>query len=322
MTNPTYSQAFAQGVSEEMRRDPSIFIMGTDMYDRGGSFAQLVGVGHEFGAERVRDTPISEAAMVAAGVGAAMNGMRPIVDLSFVDFSLGAMDEIVNQAAKMRYMLRIPIPIVIRATTGIALYGMQHNNSLETCFAHTPGLLVAMPSNPADVKGMIKTALRGSDPVMFLMHKRLGGQRGEVGDEETLVPFGRANLVRPGRDVTIVTYSAMVTRALEAAKSLADDGIEVEVIDLRTLIPLDLDFIEDSVKRTRRLVVVGESPRFLGIGAEIAASVQESLFTELVAPIQRVGTAHIPIPSSPALFQPLTLQATDIECAVRKTITS
>ena len=322
MKNPTYSQAFAQGVSEEMRRDPSIFVMGTDMTERGGSFAQLVGVGQEFGSERVRDTPISEAAMVAAGVGAAMNGMRPIVDMSFVDFSLSAMDEIANQVAKMRYMLRVPMPIVIRATTGIALYGMQHNNSLETWFAHMPGLLVAMPSSPGDVKGMIKTALRGDDPVVFLMHKRLGGRRGEVGDEETLVPFGRANLVRSGLDVTLVTYSEMVARSLEAAKLLAEEGIEVEVIDLRTLMPLDLETIETSVQRTRRLVIVGESPRFLGIGSEIAAAIQETLFRELAAPIQRVGAPHVPIPASPPLYQAMSPQVADIARAVRKAMTS
>jgi pyruvate dehydrogenase E1 component beta subunit len=214
------------------------------------------------------------------------------------------------------------MPVVIRATSGIALYGMQHNNSLETWFAHMPGLLVAMPSSPADVKGMIKTALRGDDPVVFLMHKRLGGRRGEVGDEETLVPFGRANLVRSGHDVTIVAYSEMVARALEAAKLLAEEGIEVEVIDLRTLMPLDLETIETSVQRTRRLVIVGESPRFLGIGSEIAAAIQETLFRELAAPIQRVGAPHVPIPASPPLYQAMSPQVADIARAVRKAMTS
>ena len=199
MTPITYSKAFSEGVREEMERDPSIFIMGTDLLARGGNFAQLVGIGAEFGPERVRDTPISEAAMVAAGVGAAVGGMRPIVDLNFVDFAFGAMDEIVNQAAKMRYMLRVPVPLVIRASYGVTLYAMQHNNSIEAWFAHTPGLIVLTPATPADAKGLIKSALRGEDPVIFLMHKRLGGSRGEVGGPDDLVPIGEARIARRRR---------------------------------------------------------------------------------------------------------------------------
>ena len=322
MTIATYSQAFAQGVREEMLRDPSIFVMGTDQFERGGTFGQLVGIGEAFGAERVRDTPISEAALVAAGVGAAINGMRPIVDLSFADFSFGAMDEIANQAAKMRYMLRRPVPLVIRASAGVALYAMQHNNSLESWFAHMPGLLVVMPATPADCKGLIKTALRGEDPVVFLMHKRLGGQRGEVGGEEDLVPFGCANVARAGRDVTVVAYSFMVRRALQTAEALAAEGIDVEVIDLRTVMPLDLETIRQSVRRTRHLVVVGEAPRFLGVGAEVAASIQESLFSELAGPVLRVGARHAPIPHSTPLFESLIPGIADIERAVRAALTA
>ena len=193
MTPVTYSQAFQQGMREEMLRNDSIFVLGTDLLDRGGHFGQVLGLGKEFGAERVRDMPISEAAMVAAGVGAALNGMRPVVDLNFIDFSFGAMDEIVNQAAKMRYMFGTPIPLVIRGTSGVALYAAQHNNSLESMFAHMPGLLVATPSTPADTKGLLKSALRGEDPVIFMMHKKLSGTRGEVGGDEDLVR------VAPGR---------------------------------------------------------------------------------------------------------------------------
>ncbi len=317
MTPITYSRAFSEGVREEMARDPSIFILGTDLLSRGGNFAQLVGVGAEFGPERVRDTPISEAAMVAAGVGAAVGGMRPIVDLNFLDFAFGAMDEIVNQAAKMRYMLRVPVPLVIRASYGVTLYAMQHNNSIETWFAHTPGLIVLMPATPADTKGLIKSALRGEDPVIFLMHKRLGGSRGEVGGPDDLVPIGQARIARPGRDVTVVTYGGMLPACIKVATRLADEGTEVEVIDLRSVMPLDLDLIEASVRRTGRVVVVGEAPRFLGVGAEISASIGESLFHVLRGPVVRVGAAHSPIPHSPVLFAALVPGESDIERAVR-----
>lgn len=319
-TTATYAQAFGQGMREEMSRDPSIFVLGTDLLDRGGHFGQIPGLGAEFGPERVRDTPISEAAMTAAGVGAAINGMRPVVDLNFVDFSFGAMDEIANQAAKMRYMLRIPVPIVIRATIGVALYAMQHNNAIETWFAHMPGLLVATPATPWDTKGLIKTALRGEDPVVFLMHKRLGGMKGEVGRDDELLPFGQAKVVREGRDVTIVAYSIMVRKALEAAQRLAEDGIEAEVVDLRTVMPLDLETVEASVRKTRRAVVTGEAPRFLGIAAEVAASIQESLFHELDGPVLRVGGGHAPIPHSPPLYEALIPQVADLERAVRLAI--
>lgn len=211
---PTFSEAFQQGVREEMTRNDDIFVLGTDLFDRGGHFAQVKGIGPEFGAERVRDTPISEAAMVAAGVGAAMYGLHPIVDLNFIDFAFGAMDEIVNQAAKIRFMLGRPVPLLIRATHGVALGGAHHQNSLEAWFMHTPGLAVAVPSTAYDAKGLVKTALRSSDPVIFLMHKRLSGIRGDVGGPEDLVPFGKARVARPGDDCTIVTYGGTVAPAL------------------------------------------------------------------------------------------------------------
>jgi pyruvate dehydrogenase E1 component beta subunit len=316
----TYSQAFAEGVHEEMVRDERIFVLGTDLLDRGGNFAQLTGLGAIFGPTRIRDTPISEAAMVAAGVGAAINGMRPIVDLNFVDFAYGAMDEIANQAAKMRYMLRVPIPLVIRASFGVALYAMQHNNSIEAWFAHMPGLIVVTPATAADNKGLIKSALRCEDPVVFLMHKRLGGVRGEVGGSDVLVPLGKAAIARPGKDVTLVTYSGMLPKALTAADNLSKAGVDVEVIDLRTIIPLDLDLIEASVRKTGRAVVAGEAPRFLGVGAEVAASIQESTFDYLDAPVLRVGAKHSPIPHSPPLFEALIPQVEDLERAVMATL--
>jgi len=313
----TVGQAFKQGVAEEMRTDDTIFVIGTDLVRRGGHFAQVKGLADEFGLARVRDAPISEAAMVAAGVGAALSGMRPIVDLNFIDFSLGAMDEIINQAAKMRYMSGAPVPLVIRASSGVALYASQHNNSLEGWFAETPGLFVVAPSTPADTKGLIKTALRGEDPVIFLMHKRLSGTRGTVGGPDAVVPLGSAAIRRPGRHVTMLAWGAMVAKAVTAADELAVDGVEAEVIDLRTLFPVDLATIEASVRRTGRVLVLSESPRVGGVAAQVAAQVQESVFDWLDAPVHRIGAAHSPIPHNPTLIEALIPQPADIVSAVR-----
>jgi pyruvate dehydrogenase E1 component beta subunit len=317
MAPVTLSQAFQQGLREEMSRDERIFVLGTDLFERGGHWAQVKGLGPEFGVERIRDAPISEAAMVAAGVGAALNGMRPIVDLNFIDFVFGAMDEAINQAAKIRYMWGVPVPVVIRGTAGVAFGGPQHNNSLEAWFGHMPGLLVAMPATPADTKGLIKSALRGKDPVIFLMHKMLTGARGEVGGPDDLVPFGKGIVRREGGDVTVAAYSIMVNKALTAAETLKGEGIEVEVIDLRTPFPLDLDLVESSVRKTNRLVVAGEAPRHGSVAAEVAATVQEALFDYLDAPVLRVGGRHAPIPHSPPLFEAVIPQVADVERAVR-----
>jgi pyruvate dehydrogenase E1 component beta subunit len=316
----TLSQAFQQGVREEMSRDESIFVLGTDLYIRGGHWAQVQGLGPEFGRDRVRDTPISEAAMMAAGVGAALNGMRPIVDLNFIDFVFGAMDEIINQAAKIRYMWGVPVPLVVRATAGVAFGGAQHNNSIEAWFAHMPGIFVAMPATPADTKGLIKSALRGSDPVVFLMHKMLSGARGEVGGPDKVVPLGKGRISREGKDVTLVTYSITAKKGLEAADLAATKGIDVEVIDLRTVFPLDLELIAASVRKTNRLVVAGEAPRFGSIGSEVAASIQETMFDDLDAPVVRVGGEHTPIPYSPPLFDAVIPQTADIERAILRAV--
>lgn len=313
----TMAQAYAEGLREEMQRDERILVLGTDLRDRGGHFGQVLGLGAAFGPDRVLDAPISEAAMVAAGVGAALNGMRPVVDLNFADFAFGAMDEIVNQAAKMRYMFGVPLPLVIRASSGVALYAAQHNNSLEGVFASFPGLLVALPSDPADTKGLLKSALRGEDPVIFLMHKRLGSLRGEVGGPDDLVPFGRASVRREGSDVTLVTYSGMVRKALDAAESLAADGISAEVIDLRTVMPVDLESVTASVRRTGRAVIVTEAPRFASIASEVAAAIGEAAFDWLDRPVLRVGARHAPIAHSPTLFGAVVPQVADIERAAR-----
>ncbi|ADB51167.1 alpha-ketoacid dehydrogenase subunit beta [Conexibacter woesei] len=313
----TLSQAFAEGVAEEMERDPAVFVVGTDLFIRGGHWAQVKGLGEKFGRERIRDAPISEAAMVASGVGAALNGMRPIVDLNFIDFVFGAIDEVVNQAAKIRYMWDVPVPVVIRGTAGVAFGAAQHNNQVEAWFAHMPGLFVATPSTPWDAKGLIKSALRGSDPVVFLMHKMQTGLRGEAGGPDDLVPYGRAAVRRGGADVTIVGYSIMATKALEAARRLEAEGIDAEVIDLRTVFPLDLETVVASVRKTGRLVVAGESTRIGGIASEVAAAIQEACFDDLDAPIERVGALHVPIPHSPALFKALIPDVADVERAAR-----
>jgi pyruvate dehydrogenase E1 component beta subunit len=313
----TLSRAYRDGLAEEMDRDPSILVMGTDLFERGGHWAQVTDLGSRFGRDRVRNTPISEAAMVGAGVGAALNGLRPVVDLNFIDFAFGAMDEIVNQAAKARYWWGRPVPLVVRGTTGFAGGGAQHNNSIESWFSHVPGLLVAYPSTPADAKGLIKSALRGEDPVIFLMHKMLTGLRGPAGGPDDLVPFGQAAIRRPGRDVTVVSYGAAAGKAVKAADQLAADGIDTEVIDLRTLMPLDLDTIEESVRRTRRLVVSTEDYRHGSVGAEIAAALQESLWGELDGPVRRVGAGFAPVPHSPALLDALTPGLDQVSAAIR-----
>lgn len=316
----TLSRAFADGIAEEMERDSSIFIVGTDIYERGGHFSQVMGLGPRFGRDRVRDAPISEAAMVAAGVGAAMMGMHPIVDLNFIDFSLGAMDEIINQAAKMRFMSGKPVPLVIRATSGVALFAAQHNNSLDGIFSQTPGLLVAAPSTPADAKGLIKSALRGDDPVVYLMHKRLAGTRGQVPEDLEPIPFGKAVVRREGADITIVTYGACVAKALKAADELAAVGTTCEVIDLRTLYPLDYDLIEVSVRKTGRALVLTEEPGIGGVAGELASSIQEDVFDFLDAPVLRLAGAYTPIPHSPALVETCVPQVADIVRVVKTSL--
>jgi len=318
MTELTYSQAFQQGMSEEMERNDHIFVVGTDIYDRGGHFAQLKGLGGRFGHDRVRDAPISEAAMVAAGVGAALNGCHPVVDLNFMDFAYGAMDEIINQAAKIRYMWGAPVPLVIRATAGVAGGGAQHNNSLQAWFASAPGLAVVFPSRPYDVKGLIKSALRIDDPVVFMMHKRLSGVRGEVGGPDELVPIGAARTVRPGSDVTVVTYGHGVVLASNAAEKLGADDIECEVIDLRTLHPLDAEAVIGSVRRTGRVVVLDEAPRHGSLAAELAATIQEEAFFYLDQPVRRVTAAHTPVPHSTALLEAVLPSEEDVMNAVRE----
>lgn len=315
----TLSQAFRQGVQEEMEANDGVFVMGTDLFIRGGHFGQVLGLGESLGHERIRDTPISEAAMVSLGVGAAAAGLRPIIDLNFIDFSLGAMDEIVNQAAKHRYMTNRAVPLVIRGTSGIAAYAAQHNNSLEGFFASVPGLVVVTPSEPNDARGLIRTAIQCDDPVVFLMHKRLTGKRGDV--SEAFAPehfeIGQARVRREGVDVTLIGFGITVDLCLEAASSLqASSGVDCEVVDLRYLYPLDQETVAASVMKTGRAVVVTEEPCFGGVGAEIAARVQQDLFAYLDAPVDRIALPRSPIPHAPNLIDSLRIKVDDVSDAV------
>ena len=299
----TNTEALAEALKEEMTRDPSIFIVGEDLVSHGGIFGQFVGLPQAFPG-RLIDTPISETAIVGAGLGAAVTGMRPFVDLHFANFVTTAMDEIANQAAKIRYMFggQVKVPLVIWAPDGGGFgAAAQHSQSLEAWFLHTPGLKVVIPCTPYDVKGLIKTALRDDDPILFFMHKKIFANKGGVPEEEYLIPLGKADRKREGTDVTVVTYSRMVLHALKAAEELERDGIHLEIIDLRTLWPMDWEAIAESVKKTNRAVVAHEASMTAGAGAEIASRIQERLFDWLDAPVIRVGGPRVPIPFSPPL---------------------
>jgi pyruvate dehydrogenase E1 component beta subunit len=299
MTKMRYREALRRALSEEMTRDPMVFCIGEGIAERGGSFKVTDGLWKEFGPTRVIDTPLSEAGFTGMGVGAAIVGARPVVEILFVDFALLAMDQIANQAAKYRFMSggqgRVPLVIRAQGGTGDALAG-QHSQSLEAIFYHIPGLKLVMPSTPYDAKGLLKSAIRDEDPVIFLEHKMLYMTEGEVPDEEYLVPLGEADIKRPGTDVTIVTYSYMTLRCLEAAERLAERGISAEVIDLRSLVPMDMATVLASVRRTHRLVVVHEAIRRGGIGGDIAATVAEQAWDSLEAPIVRVCGKNTTIP--------------------------
>jgi len=294
----SFSQALNEVLREEMRRDPTLFLIGEDIGAPGGMFKATLGLLEEFGPTRVVDTPISEAAIAGAAVGGAMAGCRVVAEVMYSDWMTIAMDQIVNQAAKLRYMTggQASIPIVVRAPTGGGLgMGPQHMQSLEAWFAHIPGLKVVMPSSPRDAKGLLKAAIRDPNPVVFLEHKALYYRKGLVPDEEYVVPLGQANVLRPGTDATLVATSFMVNYALGAAEELAAEGVSVEVIDPRTLKPLDLGTIVTSVRKTGRLVVVNEGHRSGGWAAEVATAVMEEAFYDLDAPVVRVTSADAPI---------------------------
>ncbi len=305
MKEITYSQAINDAISEEMRRDETVFMMGEDIGVYCGAFGVSRGMIGEFGPERIMDTPIAEQAFVGAAVGAAMTGLRPVVELMFSDFICVCFDELVNEAAKMRFMFggRVKVPMVMRTASGAGTgAAAQHSQSLETLLAHFPGLKVVVPSTPYDAKGLLKTAIRDDNPVMFLEQKKLYKTKGLVPEEEYTIEFGVADIKREGKDCTIVTYGRMVQVCLEAADELKKDGIEVEIVDIRTLLPLDTKTIINSVIKTKHVLIVHEAVQFAGFGGEIAGQIADSeAFYHLEAPIRRLGAKSTPIPFNPIL---------------------
>jgi pyruvate dehydrogenase E1 component beta subunit len=320
-----YREALRAALLEEMERDEAVFVLGEGIGERGGSYKVTEGLIAKFGAGRVIDTPLSEAGFVGLGAGAAIAGRRPVVELLFIDFALQTMDQIVNQAAKYRFMSggegRVPLVIRTQGGTGNSLAG-QHSQSLEAMFAHIPGLKVVMPATPRDAKGLLKSAIRDEDPVMFIEHKLLYMTDGEVPDGEELIPIGKADVKREGSDVTIVSWSHMVLKALQAAEQLAADGISVEVVDLRSLAPWDADTVLASVRKTGRLVVAHEAVRRAGFGGEVAATVAEQAFGALKAPIVRVAGLNTTIPFNLALERVSVPQVADIVAGVRSVVGS
>ncbi len=318
----TYAEALNEALREEMRRDPSVFIMGEDVagWGEGGTFGVTKNLSKEFGTDRVRDTPISEEAIAALAIGAAATGSRPIAEIMYVDFIGLAMEPIVNQAAKLRYMFggKAKVPVVIRAQEGAGRgNAAQHSQSLEAWFCHIPGLKVVTPSTPYDAKGLLKSAVRDDNPVIFLEHKALYFVKGGVPTEEYVVPLGQADVKRPGKHVTVVGVHTMVGKALQAAEQLAEEGIELEVIDPRSLVPLDEETIVSSVRKTGRLIVSHEAYTRSGFGAEIVTRVMESAFDYLDAPPVRVCARDVPVPYNATLETAALPQVADLVSAAR-----
>ena len=322
MAEMKYAQSVNTALADAMRADDTVIVFGEDVAVAGGSFKATRGLLETFGASRVRDTPISEASIVSMAVGAAMTGLKPVVEIRFMDFITLAMDALVNQAAKAHFMFggRASVPMVLRTPHGGGLNaGPQHSQCLEAWLAHIPGLKVVCPSNPNDAYGLLRAAINDPNPVVFIEHKAMYGLKGEV-DTTTPIELGRARIVRPGTDVTIVTYGSTVHTSLEAAEKLAVAGIDVEVMDLRTLQPWDAQAVFESVSRTHRLVIVHEAVEAFGIGAEIAARVAADAFDELDAPILRVGAPFMPVPFARSLESHYTVSADRICDAIQKSV--
>lgn len=318
----TYLEAIREALLQEMRRDPEVFLIGEDIGVYGGAFGVTRGLLEEFGPERVRDTPISEAGIAGAAVGAALMGMRPVMEIMFMDFLTISMNQLVNQGAKIRFMFggKASIPMVVRAPAGSGTgAAAQHSQSLEAWFVNVPGIKVVAPATPYDAKGLLISAIRDNNPVLFMEHKLLYRQKGPVPEELYTVPLGQAEVKRQGRHVSVLAYSIMVPRALEAADQLAQEGIELEVVDLRSLKPLDKQTIVDSVSRTGRVLILHEAPQTGGFGGELAAVVTESeAFDYLDAPIRRLGGRDIPIPYNRTLERATVPQVEDIVTAARE----
>jgi pyruvate dehydrogenase E1 component beta subunit len=323
MAELSYREAVRDAMSTAMRRDEDVFIMGEDIAEMGGSMGVTQGMLEEFGPERVRNTPISEMAIVGAGIGAAIAGMRPIVEIMYQDFTTLAMEQIVSQAAKHRYMSggQIKVPITIRTQGGAGWSpGAQHAQQLEAWFVHVPGLKVVFPSTPEDVRGLLWSSIYEDNPIVFFEHRTLYGIKGEVPDEIQPIEIGKARIHREGEDVTVVATGRLVHESLKAAEQAAEEGISVEVFDPRTLQPLDEDALIASVKKTNRAVVAHEAVTRMGWGAEVAAVVQEKAFDYLDAPVARVGAKFTPIPFAPVMEEWVIPHAKDVLAAIKKTV--
>jgi len=323
MARITMREAISQAMWEEMERDPNVFILGEEVGVWGGSYAVTKGFYDHFGGERVRDTPIAEAAIIGAAIGSAMTGLRPIAELMTINFAFSAMDHIVNEAAKLHYMFggQFVLPLVIRAVGGGGRQlGATHSQTPDAIFAHFPGLKVVSPGTPADAKGLLKAAIRSNDPILFIEHATLYQVRGEVPDGDYVVPIGKSTIQRPGKDVTIVTYSKGLEISMKAAEELAKDGIEAEIVDLRSLRPLDMGPVIESFKKTNRAVIVEEGWKSFGVGAEVSSRIYEQAFDYVDAPVVRVAQKEVPLPYNRALEQSALPQPADVVAAVREVL--
>ena len=323
MARITMREAISQALWEEMERDPNIFIMGEEVGVWGGTYAVTKGFYDHFGGKRVRDTPIAEAAIVGAAVGAAMKGLKPVAEIMTINFAFVAFEQIVNEMPKFHYMFggQFNVPVVVRTVSGGGRQlGATHSQPPDAIFAHFPGLVVVAPGTPADAKGMLKSALRTKNPVLFIEHATLYQTRGEVPEGDYVVPLGKSTVQRPGSDVTIVTYSKMLDLSMKAADQLAQDGIEAEGIGLRTLRPLGMEPVIESFKKTNRAVIVEESWKSYGVGAEVESRIYEQAFDYADAPIQRVAQVEVPLPYNRALEQMALPQIEDIIAAVKEVV--
>lgn len=317
----TVRQAISDALLEEMERDENVFLLGEEIGVWGGTYAVTRGFYDQFGEKRVRDTPIAETAIIGAAIGAAMTGLRPVAELMTINFAFSAMDHIVNEAPKLHYMFggQFKVPMVIRTVGGGGRQlGATHSQTPDAIFAHFPGLVVIAPGTPEDAKGLLKAAIRSDDPVLFIEHSTLYQWRGEVPDGDYTVPIGKSKIQRPGKDVTLVTYSKMLQKSLQAADELAKEGIDVEVVDLRTLRPLDMDPVLESFKKTNRAVVVEEGWKSFGVGSEVVSRMYEEAFDYADAPIKRVAQKEVPLPYNQKLEQMALPQVADIIQAVKE----
>jgi len=323
MSRITMREAISQALWEEMEHDPNVFIMGEEVGLWGGTYAVTKGFYDHFGAKRVRDTPISEAAIIGSAIGAALTGLRPIAELMTINFAFSAMDHIVNEAAKFRYMFggQFTIPMVIRTVGGGGRQlGATHSQTPDAVFAHFPGLIVVSPGTPEDAKGLLKSAIRSDDPVLFIENATLYQVRGEVPEGEYTIPLGKSKIQRPGKDVTIVTYSKMLEISYKAAEQLAKSGIEAEIVDLRSLRPLDMQPVIESFKKTNRAVIVEEGWKSYGVGSEVANRIYENAFDYVDAPVKRVAQKEVPLPYNQQLEQMALPQVDDVIQAVKEVL--